>query len=256
MKTKKYEDFKAHGEKLQDFIADKGSKYQKVELWIKFLSYVLYWYFKHPNQTFFVSHKTTIKYFKACGCDCTLRGIQEAVRICKELDLIKVTYADTKKTESVNPDKWIYRKITLNWRNIYKNFSVYDKDSKTYKELKAKSRLKKLINKRPCSYVKMNSLIFQKAKEELGDRKYQNEMQMFTGFVYTISSKYYNITKYNHRPAHLINIQEKADAEILRLINSLPPDIIEGSIGKLEGLEAPKIDPEFQDFMKKIGLKR
>lgn len=259
-KNKKYQEFNAHGEKLEDFLADKDSSFEKVELWIKYLSYVLYWYFKHPNQTFFVSHKTTIKYFKSCGCKCTLRGIQEAVRICKELNLINVEYADEKKSEAINKAKWVYRKITLNWKEIYKYFSCFDEDSKIFKALPSKDRHKKLIRKRPCSYIKNKRKIYEHYLKELGLRRYTSENTMFYDFVYTNSRKYYGTSNLTHDkiPAHLINIQERADSELIALADKLNQDkqVILKDIGLLEGMDRPpvKLDLKLRAFMQSIGL--
>ena len=185
----------------------------------------MHWYLnpKHKNQAFFQKYSTIKKVFNEWGCECTEDGIEEAFRRLKasDLDLIKVEYNELKKTEFVanggNPNHYIYRKVFVNWKRLNKYMQVFTNSSHTLKELKNKSRLKKLVYKRYMSYTDNLKEIFKKAMEETSYEKYRSEKAMYLGWIVLHSSHYYksNIINEAYIPTHAINLRKAQDKEAL-----------------------------------------
>ncbi len=220
-KKKKEYDFSAHGIGIAEYIATPG-----IPDWIKVLHFMIWWYLqpKHRNSVFFMSYKGIKKAFKKMGyADCTIRNIEEAFRILKTpeakggVDLIKVVYAEVSKWQWIeqgnNPKKWVYRKVYLNWNRIHKYFSIFTTEGTIFKSLKPKSRLKKLVRARSMSFTKHLQVEFELAMKEAKIEKYKTARQMFYGFLYTVSRKFYDVTKLIKKfiPEHTIDLQKEQD---------------------------------------------
>lgn len=212
--------YNAHGLSICEYVKD-----GKVELWLKVLFYIVHWYLnpKHKGKVFFQKYSTIKNVFSKWCFECTEDGIEEAFRRLKapDLDLIKVEYNELKKTEFVenggNPNHYIYRKVYINWKKLNKYMSIYTNSSKTLKELKNKSRLKKLVYKRFMSYTWNLSDIYKKAMEETSYEKYRNEKAMYLGWIVLHSSNYYKsrIINKKYLPEHAINLRKAQDKEAL-----------------------------------------
>ena len=219
-KNKREYKYNAHGLSICEYV-----KNGKVELWLKVLFYIVHWYLnpKHKNQAFFQKYSTIKKVFNEWGCECTEDGIEEAFRRLKasDLDLIKVEYNKHKKAEFVanggNPNHYIYRKVFVNWKRLNKYMQVFTNSSHTLKELKNKSRLKKLVYKRYMSYTDNLREIFKKAMEETSYEKYRSEKAMYLGWIVLHSSHYYKSKIINEAyiPTHAINLRKAQDKEAL-----------------------------------------
>lgn len=220
-KNKREYKYNAHGLSICEYV-----KNGKVELWLKVLFYIVHWYLnpKHKNQAFFQKYSTIKKVFSEWGCECTEDGIEEAFRRLKasDLDLIKVEYNELKKSKFVanggNPNHYIYRKVFVNWKRLNKYMQVFTNSSHTLKELKNKSRLKKLVYKRYMSYTDNLREIFKKAMEETSYEKYRSEKAMYLGWIVLHSSHYYksNIINESYIPTHAINLRKAQDREALK----------------------------------------
>ncbi|MBR4496014.1 MAG: hypothetical protein IKP12_02655 [Acholeplasmatales bacterium] len=219
-KDKREYKYNAHGLSICEYVSN-----GKVELWLKVLFYIVHWYLnpKHKNQAFFQKYSTIKKVFNKWGCECTEDGIEEAFRRLKasDLDLIKVEYNELTKAEFVanggNPNHYIYRKVFVNWKRLNKYMQVFTNSSHTLKELKNKSRLKKLVYKRYMSYTDNLKEIFKKAMEETSYEKYRSEKAMYLGWIVLHSSHYYksNIINESYIPTHAINLRKAQDKEAL-----------------------------------------
>lgn len=221
MANKDYE-FSSHGIKIHEYLGISG-----IPLWLKTLEYVLAWYLhpSHKNQVFFKKYSTICNDLQECGCMCTERGIEEAFRILKTpeekggLGLFNVVYAEMSKKEwkasEHNPKKWIYRKVYLNWAKIHKYYSVFSTHSKVFKELRSKSRLKKLVQKRSKSFTRNLQQVFEMSMKEANLERYTSARKMFYGFLYSVSRNYYDVTKLIQKfiPEHEIDLQKVQDAE-------------------------------------------
>lgn len=121
------------------------------------------------------------------------------------------------KTEWVeignNPNKYIHRKIYLNYIRIHKYISVFTGEHHILKKLRAKSRLKKLILKRPMSYIKRLLPEFKRQMRESIHEKYNQPRHMFWGFILLYSSKYYNAKHKNFIPEFARNEVKEQNIE-------------------------------------------
>lgn len=243
---KKPNSYTMHGIKLEEWFATPG-----IELWHKELFYFLDWYIKHPKSTCFISNKKIKEDLCKCGCPCTESGVEEGIRILKTPEAVKpeyytngkkkkdgvglirclyphlndkgeVVYTEEgtnvlSKTEWIkmgkNPNKYIHRKIILNYVRIQKYISVFTKESHVYKKLRSKSRLKKLVMKRPMSYIKRILPEFKRQMRESIVEKYNKPKHMFYGFVLLYSKKYYKTKFKNYIPEFARNIVKEQNLE-------------------------------------------
>lgn len=244
--TKKYNyDFSFHGCTLAEFMADKKRKYSKkkknaenefdttskygyTEKWIKAFIYIFYWHLdpKNKNKVFFISSKTMLKSLNKLGVDITARGLEYALQCMKKEKLITVKYGvyegkeNTLKSQVLNPNKWHHREIRIVWKTAYKIFSVFDlKRSEFFNETKAKSRIRKLIRKRPFSYTKQLSHIWEEMKKE-NETPYSTSKELFRAFVHLNSREYYDVEKYlkNQIPSAEIDTQKEEDLRALEFV--------------------------------------
>ncbi len=207
-------EYSAHGISFSEYL-----RLDTIPVWIKVLFYLIEWYIhpKHKGSVFFQKYSTIERWFRRCGVSGYRnleRDIRDAFYILEDLELIKKVYASGKKSESENPNAYIYRKVYLNWNRIHKYLSIFTTEG-AFKNLKAKSRLKKLVQCRFLSYTKKLQVAFEKAMKEAVLEKYETAKKMFYGFLYKISSKYYNVKRliYNFIPEHERNLQKEQDEE-------------------------------------------
>lgn len=227
-KINRFEEFNNHGLSLAEYIRG-NDKHERVELWIKALAFVVDWHLqpRHRNKEFFMSYMTIVKIFKGYGCECTLEGMQQAFRKLESDGFLKRVYASCKKTESINPNKWIYRKIKLHWPLIYKCTSIFDLKQSAYQNMPTKSRMRKFARKRPFSYTKNKELIFQKVLEEKGIGTYSSANNMFHNFVGTVSSQFYNPNRLIHNyTQYTTSDQDKENKDALKSYQDkyVPPE--------------------------------
>lgn len=241
-------EFKENNATYQAKAVEANNKYSKTELWLLVLFLIVDWYLVHEpkkKRPFAWRYSTIQKTLAHYGYYCTIDGIQEALRVLKDLDLIKVVYPRNNdgsimtraewEANGHNPKKYVYRTIYIKWGKLYKYLSIYTPNDAVFKRLGigAKSRLKKLIFKRPMSFI--NQAVFKRAKEEVMHESYKTSNEMFFGFISEYSTKYYNPTnklKLNV-PEHLIDLQKEQDsyAESLNKrpheVNERPPVVNE-----------------------------
>ena len=171
---------------------------------------IIKWYITkaNSNRIYFKSTKTIQKELNdEYGNSYCIRTIQKGIRTCEELELINVEMAPIKKSEMINPNDYINRKITINFDKVNKLLSVYDLAlDPIYNTLPKRNRLKKFIRKRPFSYYKN---VEEKYKEySNGGRKaYTNSTELFSTFAYEVTSKFFGINRVirKHIPACLVN---------------------------------------------------
>lgn len=219
-----------HGTKLPKWIATPG-----ISLWIKVYFYILWWYVQHPGKVFFKNWSTICNDFIACGCVCTVEGIRDAIQVLKNSEteeryltgkmkgkkkkggvgLINVVYNEELKSECAMPEEYIYRKVYVDMKKARKLLSIFTADTAYVKQLKSKSRLKKLIFNRPLSIFTKTVAASIKRQLNESKEKYTSEEQMFFGFVEKYSSKKFDASALlrNHKSRQTINLQEEQDME-------------------------------------------
>ncbi len=266
---KKQHTYDLHFVKLEKWFSTPG-----IELWQKVLFYLLDWHIKHPTSKCFISNRKIHRDLLKCNCFCTEAGIEEAIRILKTSEssdryssgkkkkdgvgLIQCLYPHlngdqveyTPSTENIlskaewtslnyNPNKYIYRILRLNYTKLNKYLSVYTKDSHILKKLPAKSRLKKLVYKRPISYTKRIMPDFKRQMRESVYEKYKNPKQMFYSWIVLYSNKYYNTSIKEIIPDFARNTVKEQNSEIWL-------DAIESKLrGSPESEGIPKVVKDF-----------
>lgn len=247
-KPKKKYDYNHHGMTIAEYIATPG-----IDLWLKVLFYLYDWHNKHRNKECFISNQKILKDFHALGWCCTPDGIEGAIRTLKTpeaitpeyypsgrkkkdgVGLIRVVYpsvndkGEIEYTEDfskiiypkdwialgLNPNDYIFRKIYIDYPKFRKYISIFSTEYHEYKELRGKSRFKKLVKKRPVSYVKDLAKEFDKQMAEAIVERSETADDMFYNFVYTYSRKYFRTSLYyNYIPNHAreqVEYQNKED---------------------------------------------
>lgn len=133
------------------------------------------------------------------------------------------------KAMGKNPNEYIFRKIHLNYPRYQKYMSVFTVENATMKGLPAKSRLKKFIKQRPISYTKNLNEEYNKHIQEAIMERYKTPEEMFKGFIYKYSRRYWDPTRYiyNYIPEHTRNqVKEQNTEEWLSIdakLKSSPP---------------------------------
>lgn len=194
----------------------------KIECWMKYLFQATLFYLdkRFEGKPFFVSNSAIRETLNGYGNNYHLRTIQKAQKKLVDMNLIRVEpYPATPEELAINPNNHHSRRRVLipNFDLILKCLNVYDKEDPILKELPDKHPLKKLIYKRPCSYVKE---IESKCKEYMNERRtpYSNSTEMFAYFVKTKSSKYYDVSNLFNKflPENLESKQEKVDKALMK----------------------------------------
>lgn len=200
-----------------------GTKWTKIkiECWIKCLFMIILFYLdkRFYDKSFYVSNSAIRDALNEYGNNYHLRTIQKAIKKLQAMDLVKIqSYPATDEELKINPNNHHSRRRVLvpNFDLILKCLNVYDKEDPILKELPDKHPLKKLIYKRPCSYVKE---IESKCEEYMNERRtpYSNSNEMFAYFIRTKSSKYYDISNLFNKfiPENLESKQEKVDKAMI-----------------------------------------
>ncbi len=160
------------------------------------------------------------------------------------------------KTEWVemglNPNKYVYRKIYLNYVRIHKYISIFTGEHHTLKKLRSKSRFKKLILKRPMSYVKTLIPEFKRQMRESIHEKYNKPKHMLYGFILIYGQRYYKTKLKNFIPDFARNqVKEQNSEEFLDMLDTslrgspYYVDIDTGEIQEENKHESPAVIKEF-----------
>lgn len=198
----------------------------KIECWIKCLFMILLFYLdnRFEEKYFYVSNSAIKEALNGYGNKYHLRTIQKAIKKLVAMNLIRIeSYPATAEELKLNPNNHHSRRRVLipNFDLILKCLNVYDKEDPILKELPDKHPLKKLIYKRPCSYVKE---IEDKCKEYMNERRtpYSNSTEMFAYFVKIKSAKYYDVSNLFNKylPENLESKQEKVNKALIKRADS------------------------------------
>lgn len=221
-----------HGNTLNTFYrppskATKGKKEQKskykgkIECWLKVLIIIVSFFMSIKNdglkRNYFVStsaiHKSLLNY----GCTYNIRTVQRAINKLIKWELIsKEAYPATPEELKLNPKNHHLRrrKLVPNMDLIKLYLNVYDEEDLLITSLPKKHPLRKLMYKRPYSYVEKITEKFNEYTDN-GNRSkpYKDENEMFAYWVIKYSSKYFDTSKMIEKfiPESLDNRQERAN---------------------------------------------
>lgn len=142
----------------------------------------------------------------------TWRGIISSIKTLVSDKVIKLEYADEKKSEALDPENWIYRKIKINYDVLYKYANKYDTD-----DLPKWSRAKKYVKYRFYACVKHIKQAYNELKENI-KKRYKDAREMFQNFLWRANKKCYKHTKnkyYDGIPANVLSSKESRDRKAI-----------------------------------------
>lgn len=221
-KLNNWNDIAFNGITLKSFYRKNIKGKNKIECWLKVLILIDSFYRNKNNKdrSFFVSTSAIYKTLKGYGNEYHFRTIQKAIAKLVAMNFIrKEDYPADEEELHLNPkNKHLRRrKLIPNTELINEYLSVYDEDDLLLRALAEKDPRKKLIYKRPYSYVKNIVEKYKSYVDKVKRKAYHSVNEMFSYWCVKKSSKYFSISKLVKKfiPSCLEDRQEKANKALI-----------------------------------------
>lgn len=249
-----------HGATLNSFFRPKMTKKQrKIECWIKELIMITSFYLDNrmKDKDFFVSttaiHEKLLKY----GNTYCRRTVEKGLKLLENMGLITIEpFPATEQEMLLNPQKTHSRrrKLIPNLEKIFEYLCVYDEDDELLKSLPDKHPLKKLVYKRPYSYVKNIEKKYAEYTTKGEKKPYSNSAEMHIYWCLKYSKKYFNVSQLvnKYMPNNLQNnLQERIDEAYIS--KASPYGVLDSD--QIVYLQDGKGYLEAEDYLAFIGWK-
>ena len=204
-------DIRFHGCSFEDFMKEEVNEYDEmvvfktkkgyfgdedaycyVERELKVIYYIINWYFSHPdNSVFFMSSERIVKNMNKLGCNIKLKGVQYGIRCGIKEGILISSDNGPKELNGLNH----IRELRVNWKLVYELLGIVSEKDARFSQLKAKSRLKKFIRKRPFT---SQSELRKSFARLIAEKKSKSKSidSFFKAYLLKISAKYYSTASY------------------------------------------------------------
>lgn len=208
--SKYNKDIRFHGCSFEDFMKEEIDEYGEMKVYktkkryfgenayfyvereLKVIYYIINWYFSHPdNAVFFMSSERIEKNMNKLGCKITLKGVQYGIRCGIKEGILIASDNEQKELNGLNHT----RELRVNWKLVYELLGIASEKDSKFSQLKAKSRLKKFIRKRPFTSQSELRKTFSRLMAEKKS-KARTIDSLFKAYLLKVSAKYYSTESY------------------------------------------------------------